>query len=188
MSYFSLQSYQQCAADKFSGNVFLPVHFQGPEVFFGTGRGSNICHDGNIGFELFGISVHIGAFELEYLRFIVFIIVIAAFVQLVEMILETFHAQSVLYPGIFLPLITVNCAILGVALFIVIRNTIFFSPLPMGRAEALAGPWLFWPWPESGKRWMRPKYQRVCRQALQMIVTGIMALAFIGFSGILAIQ
>jgi Na+-transporting NADH:ubiquinone oxidoreductase subunit NqrE len=29
---------------------------------FGTGRGSNICHDGNIGFELFGISVHIGAF------------------------------------------------------------------------------------------------------------------------------
>ncbi len=60
--------------------------------------------------------------ELDYLRFIVFIIVIAAFVQFVEIVIE--RASPVLYYalGIFLPLITVNCAILGVALFMVIRD------------------------------------------------------------------
>ncbi len=60
--------------------------------------------------------------ELEYLRYIVFIIVIAAFVQFVEIVIE--RASPVLYYalGIFLPLITVNCAILGVALFMVIRD------------------------------------------------------------------
>src|SRR6056297_50136 len=69
---------------------------------------------------------------IEYLRFIVFIIVIAAFVQLVEMIIE--RVSEVLYAalGIFLPLITVNCAILGASLFMVIRgysllNSFFFG-------------------------------------------------------------
>ncbi|MBA7692984.1 Na(+)-translocating ferredoxin:NAD(+) oxidoreductase complex subunit A [subsurface metagenome] len=67
--------------------------------------------------------------ELDYLRFIVFIIVIAAFVQLVEMIIE--RTSEILYAalGIFLPLITVNCAILGVSLFMVIRNSSSLSLL-----------------------------------------------------------
>ena len=56
------------------------------------------------------------------MRFIVFIIVIAAFVQLVEMIIERFSEKLYIALGIFLPLITVNCAILGVSLFMVIRE------------------------------------------------------------------
>lgn len=60
-------------------------------------------------------------FNLEYLRFIVFIIVIAAFVQLTEMTLERYSEPLYQALGIFLPLITVNCAILGASLFMVIR-------------------------------------------------------------------
>src|SRR5699024_46676 len=60
--------------------------------------------------------------NLEYLRFIVFIISIAAFVQLLEMIVERYFPNLYYALGIFLPLITVNCAILGVSLFMVIRE------------------------------------------------------------------
>ncbi|MFQ6078708.1 MAG: Rnf-Nqr domain containing protein, partial [Thermodesulfobacteriota bacterium] len=69
---------------------------------------------------------------LEHFRYIVFIIVIAAFVQLVEMVIE--RSSPVLYVilGIFLPLITVNCAILGVALFMIIRNYTFFQSVAYG--------------------------------------------------------
>ncbi|NLA83426.1 MAG: NADH:ubiquinone reductase (Na(+)-transporting) subunit E, partial [Clostridiales bacterium] len=71
-------------------------------------------------------------FDLEYLRFIVFIIVIAAFVQFVEMLLERFMPNLYYTLGIFLPLITVNCAILGVALFMVIREYNFLQSLAYG--------------------------------------------------------
>ena len=107
-------------------------------------------------------------FGLEYLRFIVFIIVIAAFVQLVEMILERFIPNLYYTLGIFLPLITVNCAILGVALFIVIREYNFLQSLPMAPEEALAGLLPYLLWQESGRKWMKARYQKVCRdQALQ---------------------
>jgi Na+-transporting NADH:ubiquinone oxidoreductase subunit E len=54
---------------------------------------------------------------LEFFRFILFIIVIAAFVQLVEMVLDRFSPFLYQKLGVFLPLITVNCAILGASLF-----------------------------------------------------------------------
>ena len=55
--------------------------------------------------------------ELTHLNFIVFIAVIAAFVQFVEMFIERFSPKLYFALGIFLPLITVNCAILGASLF-----------------------------------------------------------------------
>ena len=61
-------------------------------------------------------------FNLTEFRFIIFIIVIAAFVQLVEMVIERVSPLLYVVLGVFLPLITVNCAILGVALFLIIRN------------------------------------------------------------------
>ncbi|HHU48651.1 MAG: NADH:ubiquinone reductase (Na(+)-transporting) subunit E [Caldicoprobacterales bacterium] len=128
-------------------------------------------------------------FELEYLRFIVFIIVIAAFVQLVEMILERFMPNLYYTLGIFLPLITVNCAILGVALFIVIREYNFLQSLAYG-----AGGGIGWTLAILALAGIRQKVDETkIPKGLQgagfaMIVTGIMALAFIGFSGILAIQ
>jgi Na+-transporting NADH:ubiquinone oxidoreductase subunit E len=60
--------------------------------------------------------------DLTFLRFILFIATIAAFVQLVEMVVEKFSPTLYAALGIFLPLITVNCAILGGALFMVARE------------------------------------------------------------------
>jgi len=75
--------------------------------------------------------------HLEYLRFIVFIIVIAAFVQLVEMIIERTSEGLYAALGIFLPLITVNCAILGVSLFMVIRNYSLISSFTYGLGSGI---------------------------------------------------
>ncbi|HEY8542902.1 MAG TPA: Rnf-Nqr domain containing protein, partial [Pseudothermotoga sp.] len=61
-------------------------------------------------------------FGLEYLRYIIFIIVIAAVVQILEMVIDRISPSLYMTLGIFLPLITVNCAILGVTLFMQLRN------------------------------------------------------------------
>lgn len=74
---------------------------------------------------------------LEYLRFIVFIIVIAAFVQLVEMIIERYFEPLYYSLGIFLPLITVNCAILGVSLFMIIRDYNLIQSVLFGLGSGL---------------------------------------------------
>jgi Na+-transporting NADH:ubiquinone oxidoreductase subunit E len=60
--------------------------------------------------------------DLTFLRFILFIAVIAALVQLVEMVVEKFSPSLYNALGIFLPLITVNCAILGGSLFMISRE------------------------------------------------------------------
>jgi len=127
-------------------------------------------------------------FGLEYLRFIVFIIVIAAFVQLVEMVIERVSDSLYAALGIFLPLITVNCAILGVSLFMVIRDyglvTSFFFGLGSGLGWflailAMAGI------REKLKKARLPKGLEGA--GITLVITGIMALAFMGFSGMLAI-
>jgi Na+-transporting NADH:ubiquinone oxidoreductase subunit E len=74
-------------------------------------------------------------FDIVYLRYIAFIIVIAAFVQLVEMVIERISDALYAALGIFLPLITVNCAILGASLFMVIREYTFLSGLAYGVAS-----------------------------------------------------
>jgi Na+-transporting NADH:ubiquinone oxidoreductase subunit E len=65
--------------------------------------------------------------SIVYLQYIFFIIVIAASVQLLELIIERFAPALYYTLGIFLPLITVNCAIFGVALFMIIRNYNFLQ-------------------------------------------------------------
>ena len=69
---------------------------------------------------------------LEHLQFIVFIAVIAAFVQFVEMFVERFSPMLYHALGIFLPLITVNCAILGASLFMIIRDYNFLQSVGFG--------------------------------------------------------
>ncbi len=128
-------------------------------------------------------------FGLEYLRFIVFIISIAAFVQLLEMIVERYFPNLYYSLGIFLPLITVNCAILGVSLFMVIREYNFLQSLAFGVGSGIG--WTLAIVAMAGIR------QRLNNNAIPkglqgagitLIITGIMALAFIGFSGIVQIQ
>ena len=128
-------------------------------------------------------------FNIEYLRYIIFIISIAAFVQLLEMILEKYVPNLYYALGIFLPLITVNCAILGVSLFMVIRNYNFLQTVGFAIGSGLG--WMLAIVSMAG---IRSKIKDTSvpvglqGSPLTLIITGIMAMAFIGFSGIVQIS
>ena len=127
--------------------------------------------------------------NLQYLRFIVFIITIAAFVQLVEMIVERYLPNLYYALGIFLPLITVNCAILGVSLFMVIREYTLLQSIAFSLGSGIG--WTLAIVALAGIR-QRLKRARVPKglegPGITIIVIGLMALAFVGFSGIVQIQ
>lgn len=128
-------------------------------------------------------------FGLEYLRFIVFILVIAAFVQFIEMVLERYVENLYYALGIFLPLITVNCAILGVSLFMVIREYNFIQSAFFGLGSGLG-----WALAIISMAGIRSRINEAALPkglggpAITLIITGIMAMAFIGFSGIVQIS
>jgi len=127
--------------------------------------------------------------NLDFLTFIVFIAVIAAFVQFVEMFVERFSPKLYYALGIFLPLITVNCAILGAALFMVIRKYGFAQSVGFGFGAGVG-----WAVAIILMAGMRKKmgYSNVPQAfqglAITMIITGVMALAFMGFAGMVSIQ
>ncbi|MDP7522177.1 MAG: RnfABCDGE type electron transport complex subunit A [Arenicellales bacterium] len=73
----------------------------------------------------FGLNILLVALDMEYLRLIAYIAVIASAVQLVEMVMKKFSPTLFRALGIFLPLITTNCAILGLALFQTFRDYSF---------------------------------------------------------------
>ena len=126
---------------------------------------------------------------IEYLRYIAFIIVIASAVQLLEMIIERFSEPLYINLGIFLPLITVNCAILGVSLFMVIRNYTFIQSVMFGAGSGLG--WLLAILAMAGirQRLNENKIPPALRgPGIVLIISGLMAMAFIGFSGIVQIQ
>lgn len=126
---------------------------------------------------------------LEYLRYIVFIVVIAAFVQLVEMIIERYFERLYYSLGIFLPLITVNCAILGVSLFMIIREYDIMQSFAFGVGSGIG-----WTVAIVAMAGIREKIKKapvpkgLKGPGITLIITGIMALAFVGFSGIVQIQ
>ena len=128
-------------------------------------------------------------FGLEYMQYIIFIMVIAATVQVLEMAMDRFTPDLHTKLGIFLPLITVNCAILGVTLFMVIRNYTFLQSLLFGLGSGL-GWWLaIAALAAIREKMARARLPRGLEGAgITFIITGIMALAFIGFSGIFIIQ
>lgn len=127
--------------------------------------------------------------HLDYLRFIVFIISIAAFVQLLEMIMERYLPNLYYALGIFLPLITVNCAILGVSLFMIIRHYNLMQSIAFSIGSGLG-----WTLAIVALAGVRQKIKRAPipkgleGPGITLIITGLMALAFIGFSGIVQIQ
>ena len=129
-------------------------------------------------------------FGLEYLQYIVFIVVIAAFVQIVEMAIERFSMPLYLTLGIFLPLITVNCAILGCSLFLVIRQYTFLQSIAYGLGSGLG--WALAIAAMAGIRERMKKRSKVIPElegpGIALIIAGIMAMAFVGFSGIVRIN
>jgi len=124
-------------------------------------------------------------FGLSYLQTIVFILVIASLVQLVEMVIEKTSPALYASLGIFLPLITTNCAILGAALLNIqfqynfIQMLVFTIGSSIGFGLALV---LFAGIRERVDLSDVPKYFRGLPVAF--ITAGILALAFMGFSGL----
>ncbi len=123
--------------------------------------------------------------NLSFLKLILFIAQIAAMVQMVEMIIDRYSPALYASLGVYLPLITVNCAILGASLFMVERKYTFAEAVVYGIG--------------SGFGWMlaivamaailrKLRYADVPRGlqgfAMSMIVTGLMAMSFMLFAGI----
>lgn len=128
-------------------------------------------------------------FGLEVYQFIVFIIIIASSVQLIEMIIDRYFPSLYYALGIFLPLITVNCAILGVSLFMVIREYSFIQSLAFGIGSGLG--WMLAIVTMAGIRQRiknNPLPKGLEGAGITIIITGLMAVAFIGLSGIVNIQ
>ena len=127
--------------------------------------------------------------KLEFLSFIIFIAVIAAFVQFVEMFVERFSPKLYYSLGIFLPLITVNCAIMGAALFMVIRKYNFVQSTVFGFGAGLG--WALAILLMAGLR-EKMGYSNIPKNlrgpGIAMLVTGVIAMTFMGFAGMLSIQ
>ncbi|NJC27276.1 NADH:ubiquinone reductase (Na(+)-transporting) subunit E [Neolewinella antarctica] len=125
------------------------------------------------------------SFELEFLRFIVFIAVIASMVQLVEMIVEKFSPGLYAALGIFLPLITVNCAILGGSLFMVSREYSLSESVAFGLGGGFG--WFLAIIAIAAIR-ERIRYSKVPPGlrglGMAFLLTGLMGLAFLSLSGI----
>jgi Na+-transporting NADH:ubiquinone oxidoreductase subunit E len=118
------------------------------------------------------------------LQLIVFMIVIAAIVQLLEMIVERVSLGLYYALGIFLPLVTVNCAVLGAALFMVNRNYGVIEGTLFGFGSGLG--WMLAIVFLAGIR-ERLKTAQIPPAlegpGITLIITGIIALGFVGFSG-----
>ena len=125
---------------------------------------------------------------IAYLKLIVFIIVIAAFVQFVEMVIERVSIKLYFSLGIFLPLITVNCAILGTSLFMLNKPYSLLQAFAFGLGSGLG--WFLAITIIGG---IREKVNEASvpkgleGPGITLIIIGIMALAFVGFSGMIKI-
>lgn len=123
--------------------------------------------------------------DLSFLNFIVFIAVIASMVQLVEMIVEKFFPALYISLGIFLPLITVNCSILGGSLFMWDRDYSFMEATVFGLGGGVG--WFLAIVAIAAIR-EKLRYSAVPDGlrglGIAFIITGLMGLAFMSFSGI----
>ena len=126
--------------------------------------------------------------QLEYLKLIIFIVIIAAFTQLVEMIVERVSEKLYNALGIFLPLITVNCAILGISLFMLNKPYSFWQAFTFGLGGGFG--WFLAIVLLGG---IREKVNEASLPrglegpGITLIIIGIMALGFVGFSGMIKI-
>ena len=125
------------------------------------------------------------AFGLEYLQTIAFILVIAALVQMVEIVLKKVSPALYQALGVFLPLITTNCCILGVAILVIqndfdlLTGVIYAFATALGFALAMV---LFAGIREQLSLVNIPK--GMDGMAIALVTAGLLAMAFMGFSGV----
>lgn len=124
-------------------------------------------------------------FGLEYLRTISFIVTIAALVQLTELVIQKTSPMLHQVLGIYLPLITTNCAVLGVPLINVSQDNGFIASLIFGAGSSIGFSLaliLFAGVRERVEAADVPVYFRGV--AIAMVTAGLMSLAFMGFAGL----
>ena len=122
---------------------------------------------------------------LQYLQTIAFILVIAALVQMVEIVMKKVSPALYQALGIFLPLITTNCAVLGVAILVIqkdfslVQSVVYAFSTAIGFGLALT---VFAGLREQLELVNVPKGMKGV--AITMVTTGLLSLAFMGFSGV----
>ncbi len=121
---------------------------------------------------------------LEFLQFLVFIVTIATIVQILEMLIDRYSPKLYHAFGIYLPLITVNCAILGISLFMLLRGYSFGETVMYSFGSGIG--WLLAIISLGALRrrlvFSNPP-EHFGATGITAILAGIMALAFIGFAG-----
>ncbi|MBQ1242221.1 MAG: electron transport complex subunit RsxA [Oscillospiraceae bacterium] len=148
----------------------------GLAVTFVMGIASAFCY---------GVNIILVKLDLAYMQTVAFILVIASLVQFVEMFLK--KAIPTLYTalGVYLPLITTNCAVLGVALLNVQNNYNFIESVVYGITGGLGFLLAIYLFATVRERVQFADYPK-CFEGfpIALITAGLMALAFMGFSGL----
>jgi electron transport complex protein RnfA len=125
-------------------------------------------------------------FELDYLQIVSFILIIAALVQLVEMFIRKISPPLYQALGIYLPLITTNCAIMGLALLAALKNYNFIQTVIFGFGAGLGFTLAIVLMAGIREQLDLADVPEPLKGAgIALIVAGIMALAFTGFSGMI---
>lgn len=126
----------------------------------------------------------------EILAYLIFIIVIAASVQLLEMIIEKFSPALQSSFGIFLPLITVNCIVLAVCLFMVLRKYTFIQTVAysFGTSAGWALAIIIMSAIKEKLNLVSDIPSGLRGAGITMVIAGLMAFAFMGFAGIITLQ
>ena len=127
-------------------------------------------------------------FQLQYLEYVVFILVIASLVQMVEMFVKKTSPALYRALGIYLPLITTNCAIMGLALFMVLKEYSFIESVVF--ASGAGGGFTLALLIMSGIREdldMADVPKPLKGAGIALIIAGLLALSFMGFSGLISI-
>ncbi|MCF8152203.1 MAG: RnfABCDGE type electron transport complex subunit A [Burkholderiaceae bacterium] len=133
----------------------------------------------------FGLNLLLSYFHLEFLRLISYIVIIASAVQLVEMVLKKYSPSLFRALGIYLPLITTNCAVLGIALFQTAREYDFIQSLAFSTGGG-AGFTLALVLMASVRERLQLSNvpDLVQGTALSLMLAGILSLSFMGFAGL----
>jgi len=125
--------------------------------------------------------------NIEYLEYVSFIMVIATLVQFVEMFLRKYLVALYRSLGIYLPLITTNCAILGLALFMVLRDYNFLEALTFGFSAGIGFTLALIIMASIRENLDLADVPEPFKGGpITLIVAGILALAFMGFGGMIA--
>ncbi len=133
----------------------------------------------------FGLNLLLTIFHLEFLRLIAYIVVIASSVQLVEMVLKKHSPALFRALGIYLPLITTNCAVLGVALFQTAREYSFLQSLAFCLGAGAGFTLALVLMASVRERLKLSNVPGVVQgTALSLMLAGLLSMAFMGFAGL----